>query len=83
MVERAAREAAADLAELMLRAMTEEVSYEHTSPPCCKVVWYILPKFLIRSAHLDNPAQKEEACLKLRSLRSFLITINAIAPKSA
>lgn len=40
MVEQAAREAAADLAEMMLRAVTEEVSYEHISPPCCKEVWY-------------------------------------------
>jgi len=39
-VEQAAREAAADLAEMMLRAVTEEVSYEHISPPCCKEVWY-------------------------------------------
>ena len=40
MVEQAAREAAADLAEMMLRAVTEEVSYEYISPPCCKEVWY-------------------------------------------
>jgi hypothetical protein len=24
----------------MLLAVTEEVSYEHISPPCCKEVWY-------------------------------------------
>lgn len=39
-VESAAREAAGDLAQLMLRAVTEGVSYAHISPPCCKEVWY-------------------------------------------
>lgn len=40
MVETAARDAVGDLADLMLRAVTEGVSYEHISPPCCKEVWY-------------------------------------------
>lgn len=40
MVEQAAREAADDLAGLMVRAVTEGMSYEHVSPPCCKEVWY-------------------------------------------
>lgn len=40
MVDAAAAEAAGDLAKLMLRAVTEGVSYEHISPPCCKEVWY-------------------------------------------
>lgn len=40
MVESAARDAAEDLAGLMLKAVTEGISYEHISPPCCKEVWY-------------------------------------------
>lgn len=40
MVESAAKDAAADLAGLMLKAVTEGISYEHISPPCCKEVWY-------------------------------------------
>lgn len=40
MVEENAAKAAGDLAALMLRAVTEGMSYEHISPPCCKEVWY-------------------------------------------
>lgn len=40
LVERVADQAAGDLAKLMLRAVTEGVSYEHITPPCCKEVWY-------------------------------------------
>lgn len=40
MVKSTAEEVAGDLAGLMLRAVTEGVSYEHISPPCCKEVWY-------------------------------------------
>lgn len=40
MVEKAAKEAANDLSGLMLRAVTQGVSYEHIMPPCCKEVWY-------------------------------------------
>lgn len=29
-----------DMGELMLRAVTEGMSYEHISPPCCKEIWY-------------------------------------------
>lgn len=42
MVETAANEAADDLAKLLLRAVTEGVSYDHISPPCCKEVWYTM-----------------------------------------
>lgn len=40
LVEIAAVQASGDLSPLMLRAVTEEISYEHISPPCCKEVWY-------------------------------------------
>ena len=40
MVEKCAREAAKDLSGLFLRSVTEGISYERTSPPCCKEVWY-------------------------------------------
>lgn len=40
MVEQTTVRAAGDLSKLMLRAVTEGVSYEHISPPCCKEVWY-------------------------------------------
>ena len=40
MVETAAGEAADDLGEMMLRAVTEGLSYVSLSPPCCKEVWY-------------------------------------------
>lgn len=40
LVEKAASEAAGDLGPLMLKAVTEGISYEHISPPCCKEVWY-------------------------------------------
>ena len=44
MVEKAARDAASDLSNLLLRAVTEEISYEHLATletvPCCKEVWY-------------------------------------------
>lgn len=40
MVEKAAAEAAGDLHALLLKAVTEGLSYEVTSPPCCKEVWY-------------------------------------------
>ena len=42
MVEKCAREAAEDLNKLLLKSVTEEVSYEHISPPCCKDVWYTM-----------------------------------------
>lgn len=40
MVEKAALDAVADMAKLMVKAVTEGLSYEHISPPCCKEVWY-------------------------------------------
>lgn len=44
MVEKAAHDAAGDLGNLLLRAVTEEISYEHLAAmetvPCCKEVWY-------------------------------------------
>lgn len=40
MVESAAAEAAGDLAPLLLKAVTDGLSYETVSPPCCKEVWY-------------------------------------------
>ena len=40
MVEESAAKAAGDMGGLMLRAVTEGVSSEHISPPCCKEVWY-------------------------------------------
>ena len=40
LIEKAAMQAAGDLDSLMLKAVTEEISYEHISPPCCKEVWY-------------------------------------------
>ncbi len=44
MVEKAARDAAGDLSPLLLRAVTEKISYEHLAAreivPCCKEVWY-------------------------------------------
>ena len=40
MVEDAAEEAVADLGPLLLKAVTEGLSYETVSPPCCKEVWY-------------------------------------------
>ena len=40
MVEDAARKAAGDLGNLMLKSVTEGISYEHTYPPCCKEVWF-------------------------------------------
>ena len=40
MVETAANEAAGDLGELMLRAVTKGLSYEKLTPPCSKEVWY-------------------------------------------
>ena len=40
MVEAAAEEAAGDLGKLMLRAVTEGLSYEKLNPPCCKEIWY-------------------------------------------
>ena len=39
-VEAAARDAAGDLSELMLKAVTQDVSYARLAPPCCKEVWY-------------------------------------------
>lgn len=42
MVEKCAREAAEDLNKLLLKSVTEEISYEHISPPCCKDVWYTM-----------------------------------------
>lgn len=40
MVEKCAKEAAKDLGELLLKSVTEDISYERVSPPCCKEVWY-------------------------------------------
>lgn len=40
MVEAACKEAAGDLAELLLKSVTEGLSYEKMAPPCCKEVWY-------------------------------------------
>lgn len=40
MVEQVADRAAGDLAKLMLRAVTEGLSYDYILPPCCKEVWY-------------------------------------------
>ncbi len=40
MVETAAKEAAGDLAQLLLKAVTEGLSYNTITPPCCKEVWY-------------------------------------------
>ena len=42
MVEVAAKEAVRDLylCPLLLKAVTEGLSYEKISPPCCKEVWY-------------------------------------------
>lgn len=40
MVDSVAKDAAGDLSDLMLRAVTEGISYDHISPPCCKEVWY-------------------------------------------
>lgn len=40
MVEMASKEAAGDLYPLMIRAVTEGLSYEVITPPCCKEVWY-------------------------------------------
>ena len=40
MIEKTADRAAGDLSKLMLAAVTEGMSYEHISPPCCKEVWY-------------------------------------------
>ena len=38
--EAAAKEAAGDLAELLLKSVTEGLSYEKLAPSCCKEVWY-------------------------------------------
>ena len=44
LVERVAEDAAGYLAPLLLRAVTEEISYEHlraqVGVPCCKDAWY-------------------------------------------
>lgn len=40
MVERTAEEAAGDMSAMMLKAVTEGLSYNVISPPCCKEVWY-------------------------------------------
>lgn len=40
MVERSCEKADGDLAGFLLQAVTEGVSYEYISPPCCKEVWY-------------------------------------------
>ena len=40
MVEESAKEAAGDLAKLLLKAVTEGLSFEKVGPPCCKEVWY-------------------------------------------
>lgn len=46
MVEKAAKEAADDLYLLLLRAVTEGISYDHLNAqeriPCCKDVWYMM-----------------------------------------
>lgn len=40
MIEKTAEKAAGDLAGMMIRSVTEGISYEVISPPCCKEVWY-------------------------------------------
>ena len=40
MIEKAAEEAAGDLSVLLLKSVTEGLSYEKLAPPCCKEVWY-------------------------------------------
>lgn len=44
MVEKTAEEAAGSLGSILLRAVTEEISYEHLNAmvgiPCCKDTWY-------------------------------------------
>ncbi|MBR3739256.1 MAG: hypothetical protein IKN04_02220 [Clostridia bacterium] len=40
MVEKLAEKAAGDLAGLLLKAVTEGLSFEKIGPPCCKEVWY-------------------------------------------
>lgn len=40
MVERSCEKAAGDMGKLMLKAVTEGISYEHMMPPCCRDVWY-------------------------------------------
>ena len=42
MVEKASVLAANDLSDLMLKAVTEGISYDHINPPCCKEVWYAM-----------------------------------------
>lgn len=42
MVENAAMKAGDDLGKLLLKAVTEGLSYETVSPPCCKEVWYVI-----------------------------------------
>lgn len=41
MVEKSAVEAAGDMAPLMMKAVTEGLSYRTIAPPCCKEVWYV------------------------------------------
>ena len=40
MVARIAGEAAGDLSNYMIRAVTQGYSYSKLRPPCCKEVWY-------------------------------------------
>lgn len=40
MIERAAKEAAFDLSEYLLRGITEGVGYDRLGVPCCKEVYY-------------------------------------------
>ena len=40
MVENAAMSAGGDLGGMLLKAVTEGLSYEAVSPPCCREVWY-------------------------------------------
>ena len=40
MVEAACKEAAGDLAGLLLKSVTDGLSYEKLAPTCCKEVWY-------------------------------------------
>ena len=46
MIEQAASEAAGSMRDLMIRAVTEEISYEYLNAnvgvPCCKDSWYVL-----------------------------------------
>lgn len=42
MVEECAKDAGEDLSELLLKAVTEGLSYSIINPPCCKEAWYTM-----------------------------------------